>query len=171
MVPFPSLCQAAFGATDLERTHGWYRALFGFLPSGGTRIVRGPLFSRMVGLPNLATTIWFLVDKQDFFHFEMFRFERPRYTGGQRSVSALSNFGTLTPLGVARVCVLPTGPHSRALLIGQRGQQSLAQLGLGLEQLDKLWRLVRDPQLAEHQQCRLADLAILVGHQLAGHSK
>jgi len=32
----------------------------------------------MLGLPNLATTIWFLVDKQDFFHFEMFRFDRPQ---------------------------------------------------------------------------------------------
>jgi hypothetical protein len=32
----------------------------------------------MLGLPNLATTIWVLVDKQDFFHFEMFRFDRPQ---------------------------------------------------------------------------------------------
>jgi hypothetical protein len=46
VVPSPSVCQVAFSATDLERTHAWYRALFGFLPSGGTRIVRGPLFSR-----------------------------------------------------------------------------------------------------------------------------
>jgi len=56
----------------------WYREFFGFLLSGGTRIVRGALFSRMLGLPNLATTIWVLVDKQDFFHFEMFRFDRPQ---------------------------------------------------------------------------------------------
>jgi hypothetical protein len=32
----------------------------------------------MLGLPSLATRIWFLVDKQDFFHFEMFRFDRPQ---------------------------------------------------------------------------------------------
>jgi len=78
MLPVPSVCQVAFSATDLERTHAWYREIFGFLPSGGTRIVRGPLFSRRVGLPKLSTTIRFLVDKQDFFHLEMFRFERPR---------------------------------------------------------------------------------------------
>jgi hypothetical protein len=42
---------------DLETTHAWYRDLLGFLPSGRTRIVRGPLFSRMVGLPKVATTI------------------------------------------------------------------------------------------------------------------
>jgi catechol 2,3-dioxygenase-like lactoylglutathione lyase family enzyme len=76
--PVPAVCQIAFSAIDLERTHEWYRETLGFLPSGGTGIVRGPLFSRLVGLPKLATTIRFLVDKQDFFHFEMFRFERPQ---------------------------------------------------------------------------------------------
>jgi hypothetical protein len=35
MVAFASLCQAAFGATDLERTQLWYREPFGFLPHGG----------------------------------------------------------------------------------------------------------------------------------------
>ena len=77
MVASPSVCQVAFSTMDLETTYAWYRELLGFLPSGRTRIVRGPLFSRMVGLPKVATTIRFLVDKQDFFHFEMFRFERP----------------------------------------------------------------------------------------------
>ena len=78
MLPVPSVRQVAFSATDLERTHAWYHEVLGFLPSGRTRIVRGPLFSRLVGLPKLATTIRFLVDKQDFFHLEMFRFERPQ---------------------------------------------------------------------------------------------
>jgi len=32
----------------------------------------------MLGLPSLATTIWVLVDKQDLFHFEMGRFDRPQ---------------------------------------------------------------------------------------------
>jgi hypothetical protein len=63
VIPSPSVCQVAFSATDAERTHAWYRELFGFLPSGGTRIVRDPLFFRMLSLPNLATKIWFLVDK------------------------------------------------------------------------------------------------------------
>jgi catechol 2,3-dioxygenase-like lactoylglutathione lyase family enzyme len=78
MLPVPPVRQVAFSATDLERTHAWYHEVLGFLPSGRTRIVRGPLFSRLVGLPKLATTIRFLVDKQDFFHLEMFRFERPQ---------------------------------------------------------------------------------------------
>jgi len=48
VIPSPSVCQVAFSTTDLERTHAWYREPFGFLPSGGTRIVRGPLLFRQV---------------------------------------------------------------------------------------------------------------------------
>jgi catechol 2,3-dioxygenase-like lactoylglutathione lyase family enzyme/uncharacterized protein YndB with AHSA1/START domain len=71
------LCQVAFSVTDLRRTHAWYRDMFGFLPSGGTRLFRGPLTSRVQGLPNAASTCWWMVDQQDFFQLEMFQFSSP----------------------------------------------------------------------------------------------
>lgn len=73
----PPLCQVAFSVTDLRRTHAWYRELFGFLPGGGTRLFRGPLASRVQGLPGAASTCWWLVDQQDFFQLEMFQFTNP----------------------------------------------------------------------------------------------
>jgi len=72
------LCQVAFSVTDLARTYRWYRDLFGYLPSGGTRLFRGPLASRVQGLPNAASTCWWLVDQQEFFQLEMFQFASPR---------------------------------------------------------------------------------------------
>ncbi len=73
----PPLCQVAWSVTDLRRTHAWYRDVLGYLPSGGTRTFRGPLASRVQGLPGAASTCWWLVDAQDFFQLEMFQFRRP----------------------------------------------------------------------------------------------
>jgi len=61
MLPVPSVCQVAFSATDLERTHAWYREIFGFLPSGGTRRVcvrdpEGVLLELMEDDPRLPST-------------------------------------------------------------------------------------------------------------------
>jgi len=74
----PPLCQIAFSVIDLERTHRWYQDVLGFLPSGGTRLFRGPLASRVQGLPNAASTCWWLMDQQDFFQLELFEFSSPR---------------------------------------------------------------------------------------------
>jgi catechol 2,3-dioxygenase-like lactoylglutathione lyase family enzyme len=71
------LCQIALSVRDLQRTHAWYRQVFGFLPAGGTRLFRGPLTSRVQGLPGVISTCWWLVDQQDFFQLEMFEFKRP----------------------------------------------------------------------------------------------
>jgi catechol 2,3-dioxygenase-like lactoylglutathione lyase family enzyme len=76
--PPPPLCQVAFSVTDLRRTDRWYREMFGFVPAGGTRTFRGPIASRVQGLPGAASTCWWLVDRQDFFQLELFQFERPR---------------------------------------------------------------------------------------------
>jgi catechol 2,3-dioxygenase-like lactoylglutathione lyase family enzyme len=76
MTDHPPLCQIAFSVSDLRRTHRWYQ-IFGFLPGGGTRLFRGPLASRVQGLPNAASTCWWLVDQQDFFQLELFQFKRP----------------------------------------------------------------------------------------------
>lgn len=51
--------------------------MFGFLPGGGTRLFRGPLASRVQGLPAAASTCWWLVDQQEFFQLEMFQFASP----------------------------------------------------------------------------------------------
>lgn len=74
----PVLCQVAFSVTDLKRTHQWYRDVFGFLPSGGTLLFRGPSASRVQGLSKAASTCWWLVDQQDFFQLEMFKFKHPK---------------------------------------------------------------------------------------------
>ena len=74
----PPLCQIAFSVTDLNRTRGWYREAFGFLPAGGTHLFRGPLTARVQGLPRAASTCRWLVDSQDFFQLEMFQFSSPR---------------------------------------------------------------------------------------------
>lgn len=73
----PPLCQVAFSVTDLRRTHTWYRDVFGFLPAGCTRLNRGPLASRVQGLPRAASTCWWLVDQQEFFQLEVFQFASP----------------------------------------------------------------------------------------------
>ena len=77
MIEQPPLCQIAFSVSHLRRTHRWYQEVFGFLPGGGTRLFRGPLASRVQGLPNAASTCWWLVDQQEFFQLEMFQFTSP----------------------------------------------------------------------------------------------
>lgn len=77
MSDHPPLCQIAFSVTDLARTHRWYQDVFGFVPAGGTRLFRGPIASRVQGLPGAASTCWWLVDRKKFFQLEMFEFESP----------------------------------------------------------------------------------------------
>lgn len=77
MLGHPPLCQIAYSVTDLSRTHRWYRDTFGFVPAGGTRLFRGPIASRVQGLPGAASVCWWLVDRQEFFQLEMFEFESP----------------------------------------------------------------------------------------------
>lgn len=77
MLAHPHLCQIAFSVTDLERTHRFYRDALGFVPSGGTRLFRGPLASRIQGLPNAASTCWWLMDQQEFKQLELFQFTSP----------------------------------------------------------------------------------------------
>jgi len=73
----PPLCQVAFSVTDLRRTRAWYRDVFGFVPAGGTRLFRGPLASRVQGLPRAASSCRWLIDQQEFFQLEMFQFTSP----------------------------------------------------------------------------------------------
>lgn len=74
----PSLCQVAFSVLDVARTERWFREGFGFRPAGGARaLMRGPLAAAVQGLPRVASTCWWLLDRNEFFQLEMFQFERP----------------------------------------------------------------------------------------------
>ena len=74
----PPLTQVAFSVVDLARTERWFREGLGFLPAGGSRrMMRGPLASSVQGLPRVASTCWWMVDRNQFFQLEMFQFERP----------------------------------------------------------------------------------------------
>ena len=74
----PRLIQIALSVVDLRDTERWLREGFGFVPAGGSRrMMRGPLPSRIQGLPRVASTCWWLGDRNDWFQIEMFQFERP----------------------------------------------------------------------------------------------
>lgn len=76
--PAPSLVQVALSVVDLAATERWFRNGLGFWPAGGSRrLMRGPLASSVQGLPRVASTCWWMVDRNDFFQLEMFQFERP----------------------------------------------------------------------------------------------
>jgi len=111
--PPPPLCQVAFSVTDLRRTDRWYREMFGFVPAGGTRTFRGPIASRVQGLPSAASTCWWLVDRQDFFQLELFQFERPRPADCQPCDVGYARVG----LHVADFDAV----YARALAAGYRG--------------------------------------------------
>ena len=73
-----NLAQVALSVVDLPATERWFREGLGFWPAGGSRrMMRGPLASRVQGLPRVASTCWWMVDRNDFFQLEMFQFERP----------------------------------------------------------------------------------------------
>ena len=73
------LAQVAFSVVDLAPAERWFREGLGFRPAGGSRRrMRGPLASSVQGLPRVASTCWWMVDRNDFFQLELFQFERPR---------------------------------------------------------------------------------------------
>ena len=74
----PPLNQVAFSVVDLAATERWFREGLGFWPAGGSRMMmRGPLASSVQGLPRVASTCWWLVDRNQWFQLELFQFERP----------------------------------------------------------------------------------------------
>ena len=75
----PPLCQIAFSVIDLRRSERWFREGFGLLGAGGSSrwMMRGPIASRVQGLPRAASTCWWLVARNDWFQLELFQFERP----------------------------------------------------------------------------------------------
>ncbi len=76
--PAPPLNQVAFSVVDLARTERWFREGLGFWSAGGSRLMmRGPLAASVQGLPRVASTCWWLVDRNQWFQLELFQFERP----------------------------------------------------------------------------------------------
>src|SRR6266496_1109446 len=74
----PCLSQIALSVVDLALTERWFREGFGFLAAGGARLMaRGPLPSRIQGLPKVASTLWWLVGRDRSSRLELFQFERP----------------------------------------------------------------------------------------------
>jgi catechol 2,3-dioxygenase-like lactoylglutathione lyase family enzyme/uncharacterized protein YndB with AHSA1/START domain len=74
----PPLTQVAFSVVDLAATERWFREGLGFWPAGGSRrMMRGPVAASVQGLPRVASTCWWMVDRNQFFQLEMFQFERP----------------------------------------------------------------------------------------------
>ncbi|MGX7826574.1 VOC family protein [Actinokineospora sp. 24-640] len=72
-----SMCQIAMSVADLERTQRWYRSTFGYLAAGGTTFT-GDDASRVQDLPDVDTTVRWLVEQQEFFQLEMFQYSHPR---------------------------------------------------------------------------------------------
>jgi catechol 2,3-dioxygenase-like lactoylglutathione lyase family enzyme len=73
----PALSQVALSVTDLERSVDWYRRVLGMRPTGSTRLFRGPLMARIIGIPNPVSRCAWAVDSQRRFQLELFEFERP----------------------------------------------------------------------------------------------
>jgi catechol 2,3-dioxygenase-like lactoylglutathione lyase family enzyme len=75
-----SACQVAFSVLDPDATMSWYREVFGFVASGGNADQGGPEAAAMQGLPACRCDMAWLVDKQDFFQLEFFRYHEPEPT-------------------------------------------------------------------------------------------
>ena len=74
----PPLNQIAFSVVDLRLTERWFREGFGLLPAGGSRaLMRGPLATKVQGLPRAASTCWWLLGRNSWFQLELFQFDRP----------------------------------------------------------------------------------------------
>ncbi len=76
-MPGPAMNQIAMSVTDLPRTHAWYTAAFGFVPSSGTNAFKGYIAEKVQGVPGARSSCWWLGDQQEFFQLELFQFERP----------------------------------------------------------------------------------------------
>jgi catechol 2,3-dioxygenase-like lactoylglutathione lyase family enzyme len=72
-----SVCQVAFSVLDLDKTMAWYREVFGYIATGGNDDQGGDEVAAMQGLPACRCDMAWLVDSQDFFQLEFFRYTEP----------------------------------------------------------------------------------------------
>ncbi len=71
------LSQIAISSIDIRRSDTWWRQGLGFLPSGYTRMFRGPILGGVVGLPGAAATTRWLVGQDDWLQIELWQYEKP----------------------------------------------------------------------------------------------
>src|ERR1035437_3593054 len=77
-MPELPLNQIAISVADVQRSHRWYRDIFGYQESGGTYMFVPLLGSAKVqGVPDATSVCWWLMDQQEFFQIELFQFSKP----------------------------------------------------------------------------------------------
>jgi catechol 2,3-dioxygenase-like lactoylglutathione lyase family enzyme/uncharacterized protein YndB with AHSA1/START domain len=71
------LNQMAISVSDVQRSHRWYRDIFGYQESGGT--TWSPLVGadKVQGAPEATSECWWLMDQQRYFQVELFEFAKP----------------------------------------------------------------------------------------------
>jgi catechol 2,3-dioxygenase-like lactoylglutathione lyase family enzyme len=71
-------CQIALSVSSLARTHRWYRRVFGLLPAGHFGRYGNEEMAQAQMLPETDYLIGWLSDRQDWFEFELFQFDKPQ---------------------------------------------------------------------------------------------
>ncbi|MFB3813518.1 MAG: VOC family protein [Terriglobales bacterium] len=71
------MCQIAISCLDQVRTCRWYQRALGFVPAGALPDVRGPEVSAIQGLPDVVTSVTWLLDQQNQVQMEFFAFQHP----------------------------------------------------------------------------------------------
>ncbi len=75
----PPLIQIAFSVLDLRLTESWFREGLGFIPAGGNReFMSSPVAEQVMGIPDAASTCWWLVGGNPWFQLELFQFQQPK---------------------------------------------------------------------------------------------
>jgi len=74
-----ALCQVALSVRDVDATVRFYAGVFGFVPSGGTSLFRGPIADRIAAVPDVRNRVRWMNDRDPSFQLELFQFENPPY--------------------------------------------------------------------------------------------
>ena len=70
------ICQVAFSSKDAPALRDWYHKVFGFVKSG-RMLFTPPVTAQVQGIPNAWEDCRWLIDKQDYFQLEFFKFLNP----------------------------------------------------------------------------------------------
>ncbi|MEE4024021.1 VOC family protein [Gordonia sp. PKS22-38] len=81
--------QVAFTALDAPGTAAWYESMFGYRPAGSITGTSGDDVAEMMALPDVHCDMHWLVDSNDFFQLEIFRFHQPVSSPAERSPDSL----------------------------------------------------------------------------------
>jgi catechol 2,3-dioxygenase-like lactoylglutathione lyase family enzyme len=122
-----SVCQVAFSVLDLDGTMAWYRDILGFVDSGHDFGRGGPDVAAMQGLPEARLDMAWLVDRQDFFQLEFFRYTAPPTRPRRHATDELgySSIGVVVDDFDAVISRLDrrTTPGDELVVIGRPGRR------------------------------------------------